>query len=193
MIVGLTGGIGSGKTTVAKLFVELGVPVYDSDAEAKRLMNSSETLKRGIKGLLGEKSYGDGTLNRRFVAQQVFKDPTLLQGLNEMVHPAVRKDFKKWAATQKAPYVIQEAAIIFENGHADFYDTIILVTAPMETRIRRILSRDQTDRDAILARMAHQWPDAQKIPLADMVIENIDLRETRSRVAQLHNKLLQFS
>ncbi len=130
MLVGLTGGIGSGKTTVAQFFMALGVPVYNSDTEAKRLMETSEELKSAIKGILGEEAYDEQRLNKTHISQLVFNDRKLLNKLNGIVHPAVRTDFSTWAEQQKAPYVIQETALIFEIGSADFYDKIILVTAP---------------------------------------------------------------
>ena len=120
MIVGLTGGIGSGKTTVANMFRELGVPVYNSDAEAKNLMNFSEKIKKEIQGLLGEQSYHKGELNRDYVAKEVFADKGLLKTLNGIVHPAVREHFLDWSKRQKTQYVVQEAAIIFENGNREF-------------------------------------------------------------------------
>lgn len=193
MIVGLTGGIGSGKTTVAQLFEELGVPVYNSDIEAKKLMNSSKKLRKAIKSLFGKKAYKKKKLNRALLAEKVFSDKKLLKALNSLVHPAVRKHFNSWAKEQKAPYVIQEAAIIFEQGNQDYYDKIILVTAPQEDRIRRILKRDENqDRLKIQKRIANQWPDDEKIDLSDYVIENIDLKKTQIMAKEVHKALLDY-
>ncbi|WP_238934831.1 dephospho-CoA kinase [Aurantibacter crassamenti] len=191
MIVGLTGGIGSGKTTVAKLFKALGVPVYNSDKEAKKLMNSSKELRKSIKDLFGKDAYKKKKLNRAFIAEQVFADKEMLKKLNAIVHPAVRNHFKSWVNEQDAPYVIQEAAIIFEQNNQDFYDKIVLVTAPKEIRIERVLQRDtHQNRAKIEQRMANQLPDSEKIRLSDYIIENIVLESTENRVKELHQTFL---
>lgn len=188
--VGLTGGIGSGKSTVAKFFADLGVPVYNSDERAKLLMNRSESLKRNIKKLLGTNAYKSETLDKTYVAEQVFGDNALLQKLNKLVHPAVKDDFYKWAQEQTSPYVIQEAAILFENGSYINYNKMILVKAPEMERIRRVAARDKATPDQILDRMKTQWEDDRKIPLADYVIENINLKETQNSVKKIHEDLL---
>lgn len=188
--VGLTGGIGSGKSTVAKFFADLGVPVYNSDERAKFLMNRSESLKRNIKKLLGTNAYKSETLDKTYVAEQVFGDNALLQKLNKLVHPAVKDDFYKWAQEQTSPYVIQEAAILFENGSYVNYNKMILVKAPEMERIRRVAARDKATPDQILDRMKTQWEDDRKIPLADYVIENINLKETQNSVKKIHEDLL---
>lgn len=190
MLVGLTGGIGSGKSTVAQMFRELGVPVYDSDKEAKWLMANSPELKKAIIGLLGDKAYTGKTLNRRYIAELVFKDVGLLQKLNKIVHPAVRQHFLKWANQQSAPYVIQETALIFENGAQDNYSATILVTAPLEMRLQRVMERDGVAKQVVLDRMKNQMDDNQKIDLAQFCIENIDLEATKEKVRGLHAKLL---
>ena len=192
-IVGLTGGIGSGKTTVANMFKEHGIPVYNSDERAKELMIKSGELVKGIKSLLGEEAYVDNELNRGYVARKVFTDKPLLQSLNELVHPAVRNDFNNWASEQMAPYVIQEAAILFENGAYESFDSMILVTAPKMIRLKRIMQRDNESEDNILARMSHQWDDSKKLPLAHFVIENTDLEKTKSEVRKIHEKLSELS
>ena len=129
MVVGLTGGIGSGKSTVGKLFKELGMPVYDSDKEAKKLMRSSKKIRKAIKALLGDEAYKDKKLNKGYIAKKIFDDKSLLLKLNSIVHPKVRTHFSKWVEKQQSKYVIQETAIIFENSMQGFYDKIILVTA----------------------------------------------------------------
>ncbi len=189
-IVALTGGIGSGKTTVAKMFKDLGVPVYNSDKEAKALMVSSKELRKAIKALLGAEAYNGKTLNREYIAKKVFGDKGLLGQLNKIVHPAVREDFLRWAAKQSTPYVIQESAIVFENGQQDFYDKIILVTAPEEVRLARVMERDKVSKSEIRARMGNQLNDTVKIGLSDYVIENISLNETRSKVNETHKRIL---
>lgn len=193
MKVGLTGGIGSGKTTVAEMFMGHGIPVFNSDNEAKKLMVESEELKAGIVSLFGEKAYQDGVLNRKYIASKAFGDDTLLENLNKLVHPAVRKRFKEWLTAQDAPYVIQEAAILFENGVYKEYDAMILVWAPKEQRIQRIIERDGSKREDILERMNHQMDDAEKSALADFIIENINLEHTALQVLDVHEQLLQLA
>jgi dephospho-CoA kinase len=193
MHVGLTGGIGSGKSTVAGYFRELGVPVYDSDQRARALMEEDDSLRKAISELLGAKAYRATGLNREYIASRVFKDDALLQALNQLVHPAVRKDFLTWSGQQKSPYILQEAAILFENGAYEGFDRMILVTAPKEIRIRRVMERDSVTREAVMARMENQWETSRKIPLSDYVIENTDLEKTRLRVRQIHGELLQIS
>ncbi|MEO2053201.1 MAG: dephospho-CoA kinase [Allomuricauda sp.] len=190
MLVGLTGGIGSGKSTVAQMFRDLGVPVYDSDKEAKSLMVNSPALKSAIIDLLGDNAYTGKTLNRSYIAELVFKDTGLLQKLNKIVHPAVRHHFLKWANEQSAPYVIQETALIFENGVQDNYSATILVTAPLEMRLKRVMERDGVSKQVVLERMKNQMDDNQKIDLAQFCIENIDLEATKEKVRRLHAKLL---
>ncbi|WP_394748560.1 dephospho-CoA kinase [Spongiimicrobium salis] len=189
MIVGLTGGIGSGKTTVARMFEALGVPVYNSDKEAKQLMRTSEQLKKEIKKLLGDQAYEYEELNKPFIANAIFNNEVLLKKLNALVHPAVAEHFTQWAREQSSPYVIQETAIIFENGSQDRYDAIILVTAPEELRLARVLDRDKNSRTEVLARMRNQWDDVKKRALSHFEIENIDIDKTRSDVRKLHDYL----
>ncbi len=190
-IIGLTGGIGSGKTTVAHMFRALGVPVYNSDERARELMATSEELRKQIKGLLGEEAYDGASLNRGYIAGRVFVNKELLTELNQIVHPAVRDDFKNWVKEQQSPYVIQEAAILFENDAYHKFDKMILVTAPKKMRLERIMLRDQTSEDSIMARMNHQWEDEKKIALSDYVIENIDLQKTEATVTAIHKELME--
>src|SRR6056297_1417163 len=191
MIVGLTGGIGSGKSTVAKMFKELDVPVYNSDKEAKLLMENSEEVKSAIINLLGSESYGDeGSLNRPYIANKVFNDSELLDKLNGIVHPAVRDHFLKWAQNQKSPYVVQETALIFENEAEDKYDYTILVPAPAEIRVQRVMDRDRVTKQAVVDRMKNQLDDDQKLELADFSLKNFELDKTKRKVKELHLKLL---
>ncbi|MGB5378598.1 dephospho-CoA kinase [Muriicola sp.] len=192
-LIGLTGGMGSGKTTVAKMFQDLKVPVYNSDTEAKRLMNEDAGLRLAIIKLFGDQAYKDNTLNRSFLAGKAFTDKALLFKLNNIVHPAVRKDFKSWAKRQQYPYVIQEAAILFENEGYKGFDQMILITAPKKIRIGRIRKRDGLTEKAILERMQHQWPEKKKKELAHYVINNKNLEDTRRQVLKIHNEILQKS
>ncbi|QXP57952.1 dephospho-CoA kinase [Cellulophaga sp. HaHa_2_95] len=193
MIVGLTGGIGSGKTTVAKMFHALGVPVYNSDIEAKKLMVTSEVLKVKIKELLGTESYTDHKLNRTYIADKIFTDPDLLAQLNAIVHPAVKEHFITWVGDQNSDYIIQETAIIFENNSQDKFDKIILVTAPESVRIQRVTSRDTISETKVKERIANQWADDKKAALSDFVINNLELDKTTVLVAEIHKQLLKFS
>ena len=190
IVVGLTGGIGSGKSTIAEMFRELGVPVYNSDERAKLLMNTSKKIKKQLVELLGKKAFLDDKLNKAFIAKKVFNDANLLEQLNHIVHPVVRKDFIKWMKKQNAAYVIQETALLFENNTQDLYDIVILITAPKELRIERVLSRDETSKDQIMARMNNQLDDEVKVELANLVIENIDLKSTALKVLNIHERIL---
>ncbi|WP_299255145.1 dephospho-CoA kinase [uncultured Lacinutrix sp.] len=191
--VGLTGGIGSGKTTVAKAFEALGIPIYIADDEAKKLMNTSKVLKRKLIALFGEVAYKDNELNRPYLAKAIFNDKGLLEKMNAIVHPKVGKHFIKWKNKQNAPYVIKEAAILFENGSYKNYDYIITVTAPEKTRIDRVLKRDNASIEKVKAIIANQWQDDEKVRLSDFVIINTNLDNTKAEVLKTHNKLLKKS
>ena len=188
--VGLTGGIGSGKTTVANFFSELGIPVYNADFEAKRIMNSSALVKKKLIKAFGKEAYIKGKLNSTFLASIVFSDKSKLDIINNIIHPEVGKDFLSWVKKQEAPYVIEESAILFENDLIGHFDYIITVTAPVEVRINRIIKRDQSSKEEILLRMSSQWDDKKKIELSDYIIHNIELNDTKRQVQKLHKKLL---
>lgn len=185
-IVGLTGGIGSGKTTVAGFFEELGVPVYIADVEAKKLSNSSKIIRRKLIQILGRNAYANGALNREFVASKIFKDPVLLQKINDIIHPKVTQHFKRWLKKQSGAYCIKEAAILFENGGYKNCDFTILITASKEDRLHRVMLRDNTTKEAVLERMSHQWTDLRKRKLADFVIENTSIEATKKQVQKIH-------
>jgi dephospho-CoA kinase len=189
-VIGLTGGIGSGKSTVAAMFAELGVPVYNSDEKAKGIMESTQEVKNGIIALFGQEAYKENKLNKTYLSGQVFQNKDLLHKLNSIVHPAVRDHFLSWMKKQHTPYVIQEAAIIFENGKEAFYDAIILVIAPQNTRLKRVMKRDKTSKDQIMMRIDNQWSDERKIPLSDFVIDNRDRSKTLKKVQEIHRALL---
>ena len=177
ILVGLTGGIGSGKTTVAKEFASLGVPIYIADEEAKGLMKTSKIIRRKLTELFGKEAYLNDELNRPFLADIIFKDKSYLQKMNAIVHPKVAKHFKKWVEKQDAPYIIKEVAILFENNSYKQCDFIITVTAPMKLRIERLLERDNTSIEKIQNIMENQWSDTEKIKLSHFVIENISLEK----------------
>ena len=170
MIVGITGGIGAGKSICTYIFEELGIPAYSSDQRAKSLMITDQAIIDGITQLFGEESYlEDGTLNRSHLSNLIFKDSALLKSMNEIVHPAVRKDFMDWAMDnlQRAPYVIQESALLFETGSYKIFSKTILVDAPVELRISRVMARDLSTREQVMDRMSKQLPSAEKRKLAD--------------------------
>lgn len=189
--VGLTGGIGSGKTLVCSIFEKLGVPVYYADTEARILMNTDAELKAGIVKMFGDKMYSKDGLDRVLLAGSVFGDHEKLSGLNRLVHPSVRKDFNRWAVLQTgSPYVVEEAAILFESGAGAEMDLTVLIYAPEELRIRRVMERDQTDREAVLKRMGHQLSEEEKMKMAGYIIHNDGMQMLLPQVIELHNKIL---
>lgn len=191
IVVGLTGGIGSGKTTVANLFRQHGVPVYIADDEARILTDTSDTIKEGIIAAFGNDLYKNGQLDRKKLASIVFNAPDKLARLNEVVHPEVRAHFQSWLQKQTAPYVVYEAAILFETGAYKNFDYTILVTADQEERIRRLIIRDGGTREEVLARMNNQWSDEQKRALADLEIINMNLEEVKLQVWEIHKKFVE--
>ena len=191
MVVGLTGGIGSGKTTVAKMFQQLGIAIFVADTEAKKLMENSAEIHQELIGLFGKEVIDENGLpNRKLIAGKVFKDKELLEKLNQIIHPRVADYFQKWKKKQNTPYIIYEAAIIFEKKLQDRFDYTIIVTAPKEVKIQRVVQRDQISKEEVADRMKNQWSDNKKIKLADFQIENKDLELTKKNVLQLHKHLL---
>jgi len=189
--VGLTGGIGSGKSLVCSILDRLGIPVYKADAEARRLMNDEPLLRTKIVESFGDQAYENEGLNREFLATQVFGDAKKLELMNSLVHPAVREDFLKWADQHREyPYVVEEAAILFESGAFREMDQTVLVTAPEELRIKRVMERDGSEREAVLKRMGHQRKEEELLKLADHVIVNDGEQMLLPQVIDLHNKLL---
>ena len=170
--VGITGGIASGKSLLAKIFEEIGFPVFYSDRVSRKLVNESEGLRQSIIELLGSESYSDGKMNNAYVAKIIFNNPQLLEKLNRIIHPEVRKTFLDWCTKQTADIVFNEAAILFETGAYANFDATILVTAPLEIRINRAIIRDKSNREDILKRIEQQWTDEKKIPLASFVLVN---------------------
>lgn len=191
MVVGLTGGIGSGKSTIAKEFATLGISVFNSDEQAKVLIATDAQVKERIIAAFGEEAYQNGEYNRAYIAQIVFNNPEKLAILNSIVHPALAKHFKQWAKKQTSPYVLKEAAILFESGSYKDCDYIITVTAPEQLRIARVMARDHCTEPQVRARMAQQWSDAQRIALSNTVIENIDLESAKEQVKRIHFQLCQ--
>lgn len=188
--IGLTGGIGSGKSIVAKIFRTLGVPVLDADALAKKIMLENEDVRAQIINSFGAESYNQAGLNRSFIANIVFKDPFQLEVLNSIVHPATIEAGKKWASQQNTPYTIKEAALFFESGSAEGMDLIIGVYAPDALRIQSVMHRDQTSREEVLNRMKHQISQKIKMKLCDRVIINDEQSLLIPQIMALHNELI---
>ncbi|UGS20195.1 dephospho-CoA kinase [Flavobacterium cyclinae] len=178
-IIGLTGGIGSGKSTVAAYMASKGIPVYIADEEAKNIMEC-ENIKQKIQNLFSESILNsDATLNRKKIAQLVFNNPEKLKELNAIVHPEVRLHFSNWLKEHKNyPFVIKEVAILFETGGNKECDKVILITAPVSLRVERAMKRDNLTKDEILVRINNQFSDEEKIKMSDFVVENINLKET---------------
>jgi len=189
-IIGLTGGIGSGKTTVAKMFQDLGIPIYIADLEAKKLMRSSKVIKRQLCALLGEQAYINNELNKPFIAGTIFNNKEILEEMNAIVHPKVGRHFKNWTTKQTSEYVIKEAAILFENGAYLNYDAMITVTASETDRIQRVMDRDNAPEERVKSVIKNQWNDAKKVALSQYVIVNNDLIETRQQVKDIHQRIL---
>ena len=189
-IVGLTGGIGSGKTTVSNMFNDLGVPVYIADLEAKKLMATSKVIKRKLIDLFGPKAYENNELNRAYIASKIFNDKVYLDKMNAIIHPKVATHFKQWLQKQTSKYVIKEAAIIFEHNMQSQYDYIITVIANEEERIKRIIKRDNTSKEKIVSIMKNQISDQEKVKMTDFVIINDQLDHTKAQVLKIHNAIL---
>jgi len=192
--VGITGGIGSGKTTVCRMFEELGIPVYYADDRAKYLMQHEHHLIDEIKKKFGPEVYADGKLNRKLLAEKVFNDKAKLAELNALVHPAVYHDSDVWMEEQKkrkVPYSLKEAALLVETGSYKTLDKLIVVTAPVNTRMQRVSERDQTNIEEVMARVRNQLPEDEKVKLADFVIKNDrDMEHLKENVRKIHEQLI---
>ena len=191
--VGITGGIGSGKTTVCKIFECLGIPVYYADDRGKWLMNHDSDVKEAVITVFGEHAYlDDGQLNRKYLGNQVFHNQALLNQLNAIVHPAVAKDTSAWQAQQiNVPYTLKEAAILFESGSHQQLDYVIVVDAPVALQIDRVMKRDQVTAEAVKARIAKQMTAPEKRALADFIIENDGQQLLIPQVLNIHHQLIQ--
>jgi len=191
--VGLTGGIGSGKSTVAKIFEVLSIPVYYADDAARHIMNTDEELKKSIIKEFGSESYINGQLDRPYIASLVFNDKEKLDLLNSLTHPATIRDAQQWMQKQTSPYIIKEAALIFESGSAENLDYVIGVYAPAPLRIKRIMDRDHITKEEVLQRMNRQIDEDIKMKLCDTVIVNDEQQLVTTQVLQLHEQLLSKS
>ena len=188
--VAVTGGIGTGKTTVSNLFEKIGIPVFNSDEIAKELMSNDNTLKLEIVNAFGDESYINNELNRAYLSDVVFNDETLLDKINSIVHPQVAKEFNQWLLNQKSKYIIYESAIIFENNSEDVFDKIICVIAPEEDVISRVMKRNNFSHDKVISIISNQLPDQVKRNKADYIIENINKSDLTDRVLEIHNKII---
>ena len=186
--IGVTGGIGSGKSTVCRLFAARGIAVYDTDAAAKRLMAEDAALRRAIEARFGEESYQEGALNRPWLARQVFGDEAALQALNRLVHPAVIADFERWATEQQSAYVVVESAILYEAGLDQAVDRVVAVLAPERLRIERAMQRDGATEEQIRSRMAAQLSDEELHRRADVALVNIFEEDLEAAVQELDSR-----
>jgi len=188
--VGLTGGIGSGKSTIAKIFEVLGIPVYYADDAAKHIMNTDAELREKIIAAFGAESYVNNELNRPYIASIVFNNAEKLDLLNSLTHPATIRDAERWMQKQNAPYVIKEAALVFESGSAENLDYVIGVFSPLPLRIKRIMDRDHVTGDEVMKRMSRQIDENIKMRLCDKVIVNDEQQLVLTQVLPLHQQLL---
>ncbi|MCX3266733.1 dephospho-CoA kinase [Pedobacter agri] len=191
--IGITGGIGSGKTTVCKVFEVLGIPVFYADTEAKNIMVQDEILIAGIEETFGKNSYfDDGKLNNKHIAGIVFNSEAELAKLNALVHPAVFRAFDRWEESidPNVPYTLKEAALLFESGSYKMCDTTILVTAPLEVKLARVMQRDQVSVEQVKARMDKQWSDEEKAKLANHFVINDETHSIIEQVLSLHHYFL---
>ena len=189
-IVGLTGGIGSGKSTVLKQFEDLGINTYSADKVAKKLINSNEDIIESIKSLFGDNIYDNNILDTIKLSKIVFQDSHKLELLNSIIHPAVAKDFKSFIKTNHGDYIVKEVAIIFETNTEDNYDKIILVRAPIEDRIKRVVLRDNITKDDVIRRVNNQIDDSTIIDKCDYIIDNNNLTELKEKVINIHKDLI---
>ena len=190
MVVGLTGGIGSGKTIVLNFFKEIGVSCYIADVEAKHLMNTSVEIKNEVIALLGEEAYTAKGLNRNFIADIVFNNRDILEQLNAIVHPRVFEDFIKFVESSIVDYIIYESAIILNGDSKKLCDKIIVVTSPLKTRIERVMKRDDVSEQSVLERINKQMSEKEMLAHSDFVINNISLESTKNRVESINAKIL---
>lgn len=191
-IIGLTGGIGSGKTTIANYFLSLGIPVYIADEEAKKLLYDKEVVN-AVKEALGEEVLTNGLPDKKKLAEIVFNDKQKLALLNSIIHPKVQEHFYEWVQShQNSNFVIKEAAILFESGSYKDCDKVILVTAPLDVRVKRVMARDNVTEDKVLERIANQWDDERKAKLSDYVITNISLEASKKEVDKIVKELVKI-
>jgi dephospho-CoA kinase len=188
--IGITGGIGAGKSMVGHVLEAMHFPVYYSDQESKKLVDSHPQIREDLQKLLGNEIYLDNTINRVFLAEKIFKDSEIREKVNAIIHPHVRLGFEKWTTAQQSKLVFNEAAILFETGAYKIMDATILVTAPLEVKIQRVQLRDRITTEQVLDRMSNQWTDEQKIPLTDFILVNDEVQPLVSQIEAVIEKLL---
>lgn len=190
--LGITGGIGSGKTSVCRVFEVLGIPVFSADREAQDIMENEDDIIAGIKSISGKDLYKNGSLNRTELASIIFNNATILKKVNSLVHPVVFDHFKKWTLIQSAPYVIMEAAILFESGASAVVDKIATVVAPVEQRVKRVILRNRLSQEQVMERMRNQMDDEERIRKSDFVINNSENDMIIPLILKIHNEILTF-
>jgi dephospho-CoA kinase len=188
--IGLTGGIGSGKSTIARILLAMGYPVYFSDDRSKQLTQTHPEIRRGLTELIGEQIYKGNQLDRSALALAIFSNDALRVKVNQIIHPIVRLDFDCWVEDQTSSFIFNEAAILFETGASERFDAMVLVTAPEALRIERVMKRDLCSREEVIQRINHQWSDERKIKLADVIIVNDDAQPL---IRQVEHMLLQLA
>jgi dephospho-CoA kinase len=190
--LGITGGIGSGKTSVCRVFRVLGIPVFSADREAKLIMENDPVIIKKINSIAGKDLYSNGHLDRDTLASLIFNNKTLLEKVNSLVHPVVFDHFTDWASKQTAPYVIMEAAILFESGASDFVDKVATVVAPVKQRVDRVILRNKLQKEQVMERMKNQMDDESRVKLSDYVIHNSENDMILPAILEIHNKILTF-
>jgi dephospho-CoA kinase len=188
--VAITGGIGTGKTTILSMFADKGIPVFNSDEIAREIMNTNPLLKNEIITAFGDKAYDKNKINKKYLSNVVFNNKTLLKKINSIVHPYVADEFNSWMKKQDSKYIIYESAIIFENQGEGFFDKIICVTAPEDDVISRVMKRNNFSKDKIKSIINKQLPNEAKIQKSDYVIENVDISKLSDRVLEIHNNII---
>jgi dephospho-CoA kinase len=190
MKLGITGGIGSGKTSVCRVFNVLGIPVFSADYEAQKIMNEDRKIKKGVNGIAGKNIYHDGKLDRMELASLIFNDPVSLKKVNALVHPVVFDHFIQWAEKQTAPYVIMEAAILFESGGSKLVDRVATIVAPVEERISRVTLRNKLTREQVMDRIRNQMTDEERVKRSDYVINNSENEMIIPVILKIHDDIL---
>ena len=188
--VGITGGIGSGKSTVCEIFKILGVPVFEADKIARTLMNENPEIRQNLITWFGDEIYSENLLNRKKLAELIFNNTQNLEQVNSIVHPVVRNEFEKWKNSQKSVYSVYEAAILFESGFYKLMDLNFLIVSPEQLRIHRVMKRDQISEEQVLARIHNQWSDEEKIKLANAVIYNDNKNLIIPQIIEIDKKLI---
>lgn len=190
--LGVTGGIGSGKTSVCRVFEVIGIPVFSADRQAREIMENDNDIIAAINSITGKDLYKNGSLDRTELASIIFNDTTILQKVNSLVHPAVFDHFKKWTVLQSTPYVIMEAAILFESGASAVVDKIATVVAPVEQRVKRVILRNKLSKEQVMERMRNQMDDEERIRRSDFIINNSENDMIIPSILQIHNEILTF-